>query len=195
MNPRRLATAFLLGAAAVLATATPAAAHAELIASDPVQDASLPAPPQQVQLTFNEPVSLDTDPVVVTGPGNVEWTVGQPTVAGAVVTAPVQATGPSGRYTLIYQVLSKDGDAVTGSVSFTLTAAAPPPTTTTTTTATTTTTEQPPTTTATTSAAVAPASDPDDGVPVWVWLLGAVAVLAVAVVVALRAGRSRSSGS
>ncbi|MDQ3788947.1 MAG: copper resistance protein CopC, partial [Actinomycetota bacterium] len=84
MQLRRLATAFLLSAAAVLATATPASAHAELIASDPVQDASLPGPPQQVQLTFNEPVSLDTDPIVVTGPGNVAWTVGQPTVAGAV---------------------------------------------------------------------------------------------------------------
>ncbi|GAB1515242.1 copper resistance CopC family protein [Actinophytocola sp. KF-1] len=191
MHPRRLAAAFLLSAAAVLATATPAAAHAELIASDPVRDATLAAPPQQVQLTFNEPVSLDDDPVVVTGPGNVTWTVGQPVVAGAVVTAPVRANGPAGRYTLIYQVLSHDGDAVTGSVSFTLTAAAPPQATTTTTT----TTEQPPTTTATTSAAVAPASDPDDGVPVWVWLLGAVAVLAAVVVVVSRAGRSRGTGS
>ncbi len=187
MQLRRLATAFLLSAAAVLATATPASAHAELIASDPVQDASLPAPPQQVQLTFNEPVSLDADPIVVTGPGNVAWTVGQPTVAGAVITAPVQATGPAGRYTLVYKVLSGDGDGVTGSVSFTLTAAATPPQTTTTTT--TTTTEPPPTTTD--PAAVAPASEQDDGVPAWVWVLGAVVVGAVAVVVVLRVRRSR----
>jgi methionine-rich copper-binding protein CopC len=180
MNARRLAAALLLSGVAVVATATPAFAHAELTASDPAQGAALAAPPQQVQLTFSEAVTLGANPVTVTGPEDASWTVGQPSIAGAVVTVPVQPAGPAGAYTLTYRVVSDDGDEVTGTVAFTLTTAA-----------TTTTTTTPTTTTAptTTAAAAAPTSDPDSGMPVWVWILGAAVVLVIGVLVSLRLTR------
>ena len=189
MNGRRLMLALLLGAAATVVTATPAFAHAELIASTPAEGAALAAPPEQVQLTFSEAVTLSANPVTVAGPDGASWTVGQPSVAGAVVTVPVQPAGPAGAYTLTYRVVSSDGDEIDGTVAFTLTAAVP-------------TTQSPPPTTditvtttqTTTSAAAADAATDDSGgIPVWVWILVAVVVLAGGVVVALRLGRPKRS--
>jgi methionine-rich copper-binding protein CopC len=172
----------------VTATATPAYAHAELTASTPAKGASLAAAPARVSLTFNEPVRLGADPISVTGPGNVAWTVGKPTVAGAKITAPVQPTGPAGRYTLAYQVISADGDTVTGSVPFTLTTPAAS------------TSTAPTTTTSTETAAPNPSrpvdsaassEEADEGVPVWVWLVAAAALVVAAGLGALRVGRAR----
>ena len=185
MNGRRLAVALLLSAAATVVTATPAFAHAELIASTPAEGAALAAPPEQVQLTFSEAVTLPENPVAVAGPDGVSWTVGQPSVAGAVVTVPVRPAGPAGAYTLTYRVVSSDGDEIGGNVPFTLTAAVP-------------TTQSPPPTTDTTvtttqTTAADAAEDDSGGVPVWVWILVAVVVLAGGVVVAMRLGRPKSS--
>lgn len=191
MMVRRLATALLLSGVAVIVTATPAFAHAELIASDPAQNASIAAPPQQISLTFNEAVTVPANPVTITGPDGTTWTAGTPSIAGAVVTVPVTPAGPAGAYTLAYQVISDDGDDVRGSVQFTLTAAvaapttaAPPPT-----------TEAPPSTTASAENTAATTSDSDSGVPVWVWILGAVVLVAVGVTVALRLGRAKNTGT
>lgn len=193
MIVRRLATVLLLSGVAVTVTATPAFAHAELIASDPAQNASIAAPPQQISLTFNEAVTVPANPVTITGPDGTTWTAGTPSIAGAVVTVPVTPAGPAGAYTLAYQVVSDDGDDVRGSVQFTLTAAvtapttAPPPTTET--------TEAPPSTTASATNTAADSSDSDSGVPVWVWILGAVVLVVVGVTVALRLGRAKNTGA
>ncbi|MGB3437944.1 MAG: copper resistance CopC family protein [Actinophytocola sp.] len=184
MSLRRLVTVSLLCGITIVSTATPAFAHAELIASDPATGAALATPPRQVVLTFNEAVTLGENPVTVTGPGGAAWVVGTPSIAGAVVTAPVRPTGPEGAYTLTYRVVSGDGDDVTGSVAFTLTTSADSPTTT---------TEAAPTTTTTPAAAEESASDMDSGTPAWVWILGAAVVLAVGVVVALRLTRAKNS--
>lgn len=174
----------LLGAPAALA-------HTSLQKSTPAAGASLATPPAEVSLTFGEAVRLPAGPIRVAGPGGAVWTVGQATVTGATVTAPVAATGPAGPYTLTWQVISDDGDTIRGTVRFTLTApaapviapASPPGTVAAT----------PPPATAATPAAVpsapaAPAAD-DGGVLGWLWALGGAAVLAVAagVVVARRA--------
>jgi methionine-rich copper-binding protein CopC len=202
MSVRRLAAALLLAGVAVVGTATPAPAlglgsglaHAELIASTPAEGAALPAPPQEVQLTFNEPVTPAATPVQITGPGGAAWTAGAPAVAGAVVTVPVQpAAGPPGVHTLLYEVSSRDGDPVTGTVRFTLTAAVPVPTTTTTTPAapTTTTTAAPDTTTS-----EVPSATDDSGtggIPAWVWLAGIAVVLVAGLLVVLRLVRARRS--
>jgi len=175
----------LLGAPAALA-------HTSLQKSTPAAGASLAAPPAEVSLTFGEAVRLPASPIRVAGPGGAVWTVGQATVTGATVTAPVAATGPAGPYTLTWQVISDDGDTIRGTVRFTLTApaapvvapASPPGTVA---------AAPPPVTAAATPAAVpsapaAPAAE-DGGVPGWLWALGGAAVLAVAagVVVARRA--------
>src|SRR6185295_12938797 len=106
---------------------TPAAlAHTSLQKSTPAAGASLAAPPAEVSLTFGEAVRLPASPIRVAGPGGAVWTVGQATVTGATVTAPVAATGPAGPYTLTWQVISDDGDTIRGTVRFTLTAPAAP---------------------------------------------------------------------
>jgi methionine-rich copper-binding protein CopC len=183
----------LLGAAlAVLLTATPAFAHTELKSSDPADGVSLSTAPTQVTLTFEEAVTLPQDPISVTGPDGSSWTVGTATIAGASVTAPVEATGPAGQYTLRYTVIADDGDDVKGAVRFTLSTAASA------TTAPETTEAQ--AVAAPTAAAAAPtvAATPveaagSSGTSGWVWF--AVAVVVAGVLAGLWFARSRRSSA
>jgi hypothetical protein len=183
---RRLTAALLLSGIALVASATPAFAHAELVASTPAERASLAAAPARIELTFSEPVRLPENALEVVGPGNATWQVGTPRIAGAVVSAPVTASGPAGPYTLVYRVISGDGDAVSGSVAFTMTTGA--------------TSQAAPSS----EAAPAPASaqppspepsrtDPvasDSGTLMWVWLAAGAILLAAVVFVTLRVRRA-----
>ncbi|WP_086853753.1 copper resistance CopC family protein [Amycolatopsis kentuckyensis] len=180
MKIARMSGAFLLVLSGVLLTAGPASAHTELKSSSPAEGASLAAPPRKIELTFEEPVTLQADPIAVTGPDGAKWTVGTPAVVDAVITAPVTPSGPAGAYTLTYKVVSDDGDKVTAAVHFTLTApvsssAAAP-----------TSSAAVPTGAASATPAPAPASDIGGSVPAWVWILVAVAGVLAAAVVGLR---------
>jgi len=182
MKIARLSGAFLLALSGVLLLAGPASAHTELKSSSPAEGASLAAPPRKIELTFEEPVTLQPDPISVTGPDGAKWTVGTPAVVDAVVTAPVTPSGPAGAYTLTYKVVSDDGDKVTAAVHFTLTApvssssAAPTPT-------------SAAAASATPTPTPAAAGEIDSGVPAWVWIVAAVAVVVAAAVAALRLRR------
>ncbi len=168
----RLAGALVVGALGTALTATPALAHhlhAELTGSSPAENASLATAPDRVELTFDEPVTLADHAIEVVGPGNVMWEVGEVTVAGSVVSAPVRASGPPGRYTIVYRVISDDGDEVRGSVRFTMTDSADSG-------------PAGPTTTA-------PTGGSDGGTLRWIWLLGGAILLAALVVVTLRVRR------
>jgi methionine-rich copper-binding protein CopC len=194
MSIRRAAAALLLSAAAVVATATPAFAHTELDASSP-RDGTTLGPPKLIVLSFTGHVTLPANPITVTGGNGARWNVGKAKAVGPVVTAPVQPSGPPGPYTLTYRVIAEDGDAVTGTISFTIVSASagPPPTTPST----------PPSAASSTESHVAaphaasgPVSDTastsdSGGIPVWVWILGAGVVFAIGVLEALRVGRSR----
>src|SRR5690349_21207211 len=186
MTFRRIAAALLLAFVALGPTALPAFAHTELKSSNPAKGAALPAPPQQVELTFTEAVTAPADAITVTGPDGAKWTVGPATVSGAVVTAPVTPAGPAGAYVFTWKVVSDDGDPVTGTIDFTLSAPA----------ATTTTVPTTTTTTAAATPSVAPAaqSETGGGIPAWVWIVIAAVVLAgIGVAVALRRRRAASS--
>ncbi|OXM66022.1 copper resistance CopC family protein [Amycolatopsis vastitatis] len=148
--------------------AGPASAHTELVSSSPAEGASLATAPTQIQLTFGEPVTLPPDPVRVVGRDGARWRLGTPSVAGGVVTVPVTPAGGAQAYTLTWKVVAKDGDNVTGSLSFSLTAPASAPAT-------------PPT-----PAAAAPAAVDTTVIPGWVWILVAVAAVLAAGVVLLR---------
>jgi hypothetical protein len=85
-----------------------------------------------------------------------------------VVTAPVRELGPAGVYTIAYRIISADGHPVSGTLTFTLTTAgdgtpAAPP-------------------------ADSAAGDDSGGVPIWVWIGGAVVVLGIGLFFALRIG-------
>ncbi|HWO63812.1 MAG TPA: copper resistance CopC family protein [Umezawaea sp.] len=189
MNLRRLGAALLLTGLALAATATPAFAHAELIGSDPAAGASLPAAPTRIVLTFSEPVGLAATPVTVTGPDGSTWKVGQVTAEGAVITAPVEATGPAGEYVVDYRAVSDDGDEIGDKIRFTLAAPATPPTSSVA--PTTTTTTAAPTSTSAPAPAAQGTPAADGGVPTSVWIIGAIVLAGAGAFAATRLGRSK----
>jgi copper resistance protein C len=209
MSFRRAAAALLLSGV-VVAMATPAVAQAELIESSPPEligssprDGAFLAEPQLIMLAFTKPVTLAKNPITVTGGNGASWTLGEPKVNGPLVTAPVRARGPLGPYTINYQLVSEDGDEFSGSVPFTLispdiptitrqpsSGAAPPNGA-----ASTAPTVGPHGQTHVLPGAVSDASSTNDspGIPAWVWILGAIVVLAIGLLEAFRVGRSRRS--
>lgn len=185
---RKALIALAVTGVAWLATATPALAHNVLISSDPAKGASLAAGPAKVTLTFDQYVqNANVNQIAVVGPGGGQWAEGQVEVRDSVVSVPLRPLGPAGEYKIGYRILSADGHAVTGEVPFTLTAAG---------------TGTPASADAakgTGQATTAPATggEGSTGVPIWVWIAGAVVLLAVGLTVALRtgAGDKEKSGS
>ncbi|MFB9691346.1 copper resistance CopC family protein [Amycolatopsis plumensis] len=194
MKFRHVAAAMLVAVTALLATAAPASAHAGLKSSNPAEGASLATAPSKIELTFGEAVKPDT--ITVTGADGTKWETGAPTVTDAVVTVPVTPAGPAGKYVIAYKVTSEDGDPVSGTVNFTLTAAVAPSTTAAPTTSSS--AAAPSSTAPPTSATPTPQaqSDSGGGLPAWVWILIAVVVVAVlaGVILARRRGPSTPSG-
>jgi copper transport protein len=110
--------AVLLAAAALLLSAGPAAAHAYLLSVDPPDRAVLAESPDEIRLTFSEPVSADLGGVQVLDAegGRVEDGVAR--VEGAVVTVGVQPDLPDGTYVVSFRVVSADGHPVRGGSVF-----------------------------------------------------------------------------
>jgi copper resistance protein C len=186
----RLAAVVTLTALAGILGAGQGEAHNSLVSADPADGASLPAGPQQVRLTFDQPVQREFAAVTVTGPGNTRWDGGEAAVSGNSVTAPVRPLGPAGEYVVGYRIVSADGHPVSGTLTFRLTAAGtstpaePPPS------------SAPDASGATDTPGASGATDAagatggaDDGMPVWPWLTVAVLLLGGGVLLALRLGR------
>ncbi|WP_410658531.1 copper resistance protein CopC [Amycolatopsis sp. lyj-112] len=190
MRFKRFGASLLVVGLALAIAAAPAMAHSELKSSDPARGASLATPPTQIKLIFSGPVTLAADPIQITGPENASWTIGRAEVAGSVVTAPVQAVGPAGEYTLRYKVTFEDTHAASGSVKFNLSAPVAPP-------APLSSSSAAPTSQAApvSSATPAPqAQEPavDELLPGWVWILLVVAVVLAGLVAALRLIRRKN---
>lgn len=173
---KRILAVLALAGFGLFALAAPASAHNSLISSNPSDEASLDAGPQNVVLTFDQPVQEGEglNSVAVTGPDGKEWQGGSATVDSNVVTAPIRELGPAGVYTIGYRIVSADGHPVSGKLTFTLTKAGdgtPAP--------------------ANASDGTALPGTPDEsggGVPIWVWLAGAAVLLGAGLFVALRIG-------
>lgn len=178
---RRLAkglSVLVLAGLGLFALAAPASAHNSLTGSNPADKAVLDAGPSEVVLTFDQPVQAGEglNSIAVTGPDDQQWQGGSATVDSNVVTVPVRELGPSGTYTIGYRIVSADGHPVSGELTFTLSTAGDG-----------------------TPAVEGDAgwidtnsggdgSGDDGGVPVWVWLAGAVVLLGAGLFVALRIG-------
>jgi copper resistance protein C len=163
----------VLAGLGLFALAAPASAHHSLTGSNPVDEASLDAGPAEVVLTFDQPVQEGEglNSVAVTGPDGNQWQGGPATVDSNVVTTPVRELGPEGVYTIGYRIVSADGHPVSGELKFTLTTAGngtPAP--------------------AETTQNSASGDSDEGGVPIWIWLAGAVVLLGLGLVVALRVG-------
>ncbi|HEX3647674.1 MAG TPA: copper resistance CopC family protein [Pseudonocardiaceae bacterium] len=163
---RRIVIGALLAGVAVAALATPASAHDVLVGTTPSNGASLTVGPTQVKFTFNAPVQRGDDTIVVLGPKGTHWErTPHATVLNDSISTQVAPLGPTGTYTASYHIISADGHAVAGDITFTLTRAG---------------TGQP----------VAGASAVSNaGIPIWVWIVVAVVVLGAVLFFALRSTR------
>jgi copper resistance protein C len=120
---RLVAVSLLLVAVTFAATLTAAAAsaHAARVSVDPAENAVLSIGPTRVSATFNEQLQATFAAMTLVGPDGNLWSSGQPQVQGAVISLGVGPLGPSGNYTVNYRVTSADGHPVSGSWSFQLT--------------------------------------------------------------------------
>ncbi|AQP48310.1 hypothetical protein BW730_13165 [Tessaracoccus aquimaris] len=103
---------------ALLAPASPAAAHADLESSDPADGAVLAASPAVIKLVFSEAVTP------VPGAFRLFGSAGelpQPDATATGATVSVRPAGDAtGRLLLAYRVISGDGHPVSGTLSFTV---------------------------------------------------------------------------
>lgn len=180
-------TGVLLAAAALMAAgASSAAAHDELIGTDPAADSTLDASPSQLTLTFSANIASDAgaSEVQVTDAAGTAL-AGEPVVQDNVLTVPLTAEA-SGAVTVLWKVVSSDGHPISGEFGFTVTpATTPTPTPTPTPSPTETTTPEP-----TPSPSAAPA-DSTFG-EVWPWVVGGIVVIALGgAVVYLLVSRAR----
>jgi copper resistance protein C len=119
----RLGLLLAVLALAATMTAPLASAHASRVSCQPADNALVTAGPEQVSATFNEQLQTSFAAMAVVGPDGNLWSVGEPTVRGAVVSIGVRPLGPVGGYMVNYRVTSADGHVVSGSWSFRLTVA------------------------------------------------------------------------
>ena len=103
---------------------TPVAAHAALVRSSPQDGSTLAREPTLVELVFDDTIGRPAY-VVVTAPDGSQVSRGEPQVLNHTVTQTVDAAGLAGRYTMAYRVVSTDGHAASGELTYTVTAGAP----------------------------------------------------------------------
>jgi copper resistance protein C len=164
---RRLATVVGVACLALLCLAAPASAHNTLVSSTPKDQSTVQQGPSKIEFVFDQPVQkgegLNT--VTVVGPKHTGWKTGQAKVFGNVVSATLDELGPAGKYEATYRIVSADGHPVSGGVTFTLAKAGNGK-----------------------SIAIEQSDEDSGGLPIWVWIVGAVVLLGVGLTVALRIG-------
>jgi len=119
---RRAVAALTLAAIAVLVSAGPASAHNYLVASTPADGEVLTALPEQFSVTTNEAL-LDLGGsgsgfgIEVRDAAGLYYGDGCVTVDGATMSA-AATLGEPGEYTLVYQLVSADGHTVSDALTF-----------------------------------------------------------------------------
>ena len=105
--------------ALTLSSGGTAAAHAVVVASEPVDGAVLAVTPERVRVRFNEPVSLVASQVLdASGANVVDPSAGS--VIDGVVEIVLPPSMPRGSYVASYRVVSLDGHPVSGSIVFSI---------------------------------------------------------------------------
>lgn len=120
---RRLIALLGLSAVWLILSCTPVLAHARLLQTDPANGARLSQPPEQVRLSFDEPIEAEFTPVKVSDQqGNrVDRDDARVDPNDArVLTADLEEL-PEGTYTVEWRVTSADTHPVNGTYRFTVT--------------------------------------------------------------------------
>ena len=113
----KLLGSLTVAAAAMAASADPAAAHTDLARSSPEAEAQLVRAPASVTLTFARPIGERFAVLTVTAGDGTSWAAGEPSVAGDTVTQPLRPLS-DGTYTVGYRVVAADGHPISGTLSF-----------------------------------------------------------------------------
>lgn len=148
MSRPRSPLVVLAALAALLVWTAPAAAHDQLVESDPPADAELATSPEAITLTFSADILDLSSQVVVTDAagGIILDTPG--TVVGPVVTAVIEQPFDVGAHLVTWRVVSSDGHPIDGAFAFTVLQGPTEP-------------EPEPTMEPTTSTAAEPTAEPD----------------------------------
>ncbi len=99
-----------------VASATPAAAHAAFLSSDPADSALLTQAPSRVALTFNEPVTIVRLRLI--DAAGLSHELGDARLEGDVVIATLPTGLPEGTNAVSWRVVSADGHPIGGTLLF-----------------------------------------------------------------------------
>jgi copper transport protein len=113
--------------AVLLGPASPASAHAALVATDPASGSVIPDAPSKVTLKFSETVQIVTGKIQVLAPDGSRADQGSPSQDGDTITVPLRTGGGRGTYLVSYRVISADSHPVGGSITYSVGAASTPP--------------------------------------------------------------------
>lgn len=111
----------LLTAILVTISAPAAWAHADLVGTSPTDGSTVDVAPAQITLEFNEePLATMIDVVITDADGNVV-AMDAAEASGTQVSIPWPGSLGAGDYTVAYRVVSADGHPITGTFGFTFT--------------------------------------------------------------------------
>lgn len=119
---RLLAAALGMATALVvlLAPAAPAAAHDQLIGSDPAAGERLDSAPTSLTLEYSAEVMELGAMVIVADATRDDWVHEEPVVDGATVSVALPEEMPAGGYEIRWRVVSSDGHPISGIIPFTV---------------------------------------------------------------------------
>lgn len=118
LTTRGLALLLLSALVGLCVGVLPATAHSRLLSISPKDGASLPAPPTEIVLTFNEDVNPQFVTVRVTDGEGADVVGEDATANGPTVTLPVTDPISAGTYKITYRVVSADSHPISGSTTF-----------------------------------------------------------------------------
>ncbi|GAA2960742.1 MULTISPECIES: copper resistance CopC family protein [Streptomycetaceae] len=113
----------LLGLLLVVAPASPAWAHARLVASSPASGSVVAHSPKMITLSFDGPVKQQFTTVLVSGPGGTSYSDGAPSALNNDVQQEVKPL-PVGEIQVTWRTVAADGAPLQGRYTFTSTDAA-----------------------------------------------------------------------
>ena len=118
--------ALVAGALLALVLAGPALGHADLVSSDPEDNAVLDTPPTTITLTFSEGVAGKSS-FKLLGPGGDTIGTGGPAAAGDDAMTLDGLSLVPGAYTIEWTSVADDGDIQRGKLAFTVSEPSPAP--------------------------------------------------------------------
>ena len=125
MRISRISSAAAIVALLVLAPATAASAHDELVSSSPAAGEQLSTAPESITLAFSAEVLTMGAAIMVVDADGTDWVASEPVVDYGEVTATLESGMPDAGYEVRWRVVSSDGHPISGVIPFTVGDAAP----------------------------------------------------------------------